>query len=70
MIVINIEIVKAYLPFFIGLLILQYTLQILALIDLTNHENIRGKKWVWILVIVLTECLGPILYFLFGKKKA
>jgi 4-amino-4-deoxy-L-arabinose transferase-like glycosyltransferase len=65
----DIEIVTKYLPLFISLAVLQYGLQIFALIDLTNHD-VRGKKWAWIIVIVLGELLGPIVYFLFGKKRA
>jgi hypothetical protein len=66
----DIEILTKYLPLFISLAVVQYGLQIFALIDLTNHDNIRGKKWAWILLIVLGEMLGPIIYFLFSKKRA
>lgn len=65
----DVEILIKWLPLFIFLAVAQYGLQIFALIDLTNHDNIRGKKWAWILAIVLGEMLGPIIYFIFGKKK-
>jgi hypothetical protein len=60
---------SSWLPWLIALAVLQIGLQIWALIDLVNHDNIRGKKWAWVLLIVLGETLGPILYFIFSKKK-
>jgi hypothetical protein len=65
----NFQLPANFLPWFLVLLVVQYGLQIWALIDLVNHDNIHGKKWAWVLVIVLGETLGPIIYLLFGKKK-
>jgi hypothetical protein len=64
------ELFTRYLPWFLVLLFVQYGLQIWATIDLVYHDNIHGKKWVWVLVILLGETLGPIIYLLFGKKKS
>lgn len=54
----------------IGLLILvQVSLQVFCLFDLTRHERVVGlPKWGWLLVIVLGELLGPILYLAIGRK--
>ena len=56
------------LPFIIPLVLLQLTLMIVALVDLTRRERTRGPKWVWILVIVFGELIGPIIYFIFGRQ--
>lgn len=51
-------------------LLLQLTLLIVALVDLTRREadRIRGPKWVWIVVLLLGSLLGSVAYFVFGRK--
>ena len=62
------EILK-YIPLLVPVLIIQLALMIFALIDLTRREKTRGPKWVWALVIVLVNAgIGPIIYFLVGRK--
>jgi hypothetical protein len=58
------------LPFLIPLLALQLVLMAVALYDLTRPERrVRGgNKWVWALVIVVGELLGPLVYFLVGRE--
>lgn len=54
------------------LIVLQLGLMIWALLDLRQRGGTRGPLpvWVWIVIIVLGELLGPVLYFLFGRKEA
>jgi DMSO reductase anchor subunit len=56
------------LPYLIPILALQLILMIAALLDLTKRERTRGPKWVWAIVIVLGELIGPIVYFIFGRE--
>ncbi len=57
------------LPFIIPLVLLQLILMIIALLDLSKREKVRGiPKWGWAIVIVLGELLGPILYFIIGRE--
>jgi len=56
-----------YLPFLIPVLLIQLILMVVALLDLIRREKTRGPKWVWVLVILFVNLLGPILYFLFGR---
>lgn len=56
------------LPFIIPLVLLQLTLMIVALVDLVRREKTRGPKWVWILVIIFGELIGPIIYLIFGRE--
>ena len=57
------------LPFIIPIAILQLLLLAVALFDLVRRERTRGPKWVWALVIVLVNIIGPIVYFLFGREE-
>lgn len=50
--------------------IVQFSLLIAALWDLQRRpeEAIRGKKWVWRL-LVFVNWIGPLSYFKFGRTK-
>lgn len=65
----NIGIVKQWLPLLIPVFILELGLMIAALVDLIKREKTKGPKWVWILVIVLVNLFGPIVYFLAGREE-
>ena len=56
------------------LLLLQVTLQIIALVLLvkapSERVTIGGRKWVWALIIVLGEFVGAVLFFFLGRKPA
>lgn len=59
-----------YLPFLIPLIIVQITLQISALVHLLKHPNYRfGSKTIWIIVVLLGQIIGPIVYFAFGREE-
>jgi drug/metabolite transporter (DMT)-like permease len=56
-----------YIPYLIPVVIVQLILLVVALLDLLKREKTRGPKWVWVLVILFVNLLGPIIYFLFGR---
>jgi hypothetical protein len=59
------------LPFLIPLIILEFTLMIIALIDIIKREKVTGNnKAPWILVVVIFQVIGPIIYFIFGRKES
>jgi 4-amino-4-deoxy-L-arabinose transferase-like glycosyltransferase len=58
-----------YLPLLIPLFLLELGLIIFALVDLFRRENTRGPKWVWVLVILFVSTIGPIIYFVLGRKE-
>jgi hypothetical protein len=64
-----VETIGDYLPFLIPVILLQLGLMVFALIDLIRREKTRGPKWLWAIVIVLGELLGPILYLLVGREE-
>ena len=56
---------QAILP----LIVINGILVIVALVDLIKNWNVRKGKFLWILVIVLIQIIGPIVYFIFGRGK-
>jgi hypothetical protein len=65
----NIALIKQWLPLLIPVFLLELGLMIAALIDLIKREKTKGPKWVWVLVIVLVNLFGPIVYFLVGREE-
>lgn len=62
------EIIK-FLPLFIPIIIIQYGLMIFALIQIIKNEVVYLPKWGWILIIVLINIIGSIVFLAIGKKK-
>jgi len=62
------EILKL-LPFFIPVIIIEYGLMIYALVQVTRNEVVYLPKWAWILIIVLINIIGPIIFLIAGRKK-
>ena len=64
------EVLTEYLPLLIPILIIQLVLIVFALTDLVRRERTRGPKWVWVLVILFVNMIGPIVYLLLGREEA
>jgi hypothetical protein len=64
----DINILK-FVPYLIPILIIQLVLIVIALLDLIHREKTKGPKWVWILIIIFINYIGPILYFVIGKEE-
>jgi len=60
--------IREYLPLLIPLILIQVTLMIIALLDLSRRERLRGPRWAWVLVVVFVNVVGPILYFVLGRE--
>lgn len=56
----------------VPVLIIQVSLQIWALIDLFRNKGGRAPipTWGWVVIILLFNLLGPVIYFLLGRKDA
>ena len=61
--------IRQLLPFLIPIALLQLALLVVALIDLARRERTRGPKWLWVLIILFVNLIGPILYFVFGREE-
>lgn len=57
-----------HLPLVAPLAVIQLLLMIIAVIDLVRIEKTNGPKWIWALVVVCINIIGPILYFIFGRR--
>lgn len=51
------------------LILIQLILMTIALIDWFKTRQTNGPKWLWLLIILLVNTIGPILYFIFGRKE-
>ena len=61
--------IQQYLPFLIPVIIIQLVLMISALADLIRRPDVKGPKWVWALVIICINLIGPIIYFVAGRQE-
>ena len=64
----NLSDFQKFIPFLIPVILIQLVLMISALVDLIRREHTRGPKWIWVLVILFVNYIGPIIYFVAGRK--
>lgn len=60
---------RELLPFLIPIVLLQLALMLFALIDLARRPKANGPKWVWAIIIIGFNLIGPIAYFLVGRQE-
>jgi hypothetical protein len=57
-------------PLLIPIVLINYVLVIAALVDLFRRERVLGnRKWVWAVLILFIQYIGPIVYFVLGRKE-
>ena len=61
--------IQEYLPFLIPVIVIQLVLMIRARVDLIRRPSVKGPKWVWALVIIFINVIGPIIYFVAGRQE-
>lgn len=62
------DLLLEYLPVLLPVIAVELVLAITALVHVIRHPHYKfGNKAVWILVVLLVQFLGPIVYFLFGR---
>lgn len=49
--------------------VLQIILLITALVNLIKQEHTNGPKWLWVILIIFVNIIGPILYFIIGREE-
>ena len=62
--------IRELLPLIIPILIIQLVLIVVALSDLMQRTETNGPRWFWVIIIIFFNMLGPILYFLVGRKES
>ena len=64
----GIDIIIKYFPVFLPLIVIELALALTALVHVVRHPHYRfGNKAVWILVVLLIQFIGPVLYFGIGR---
>ena len=52
----------------VPILVLHLILMITALVSCIREEKTNGPKWMWIIVILFINLIGPVLYFVVGRR--
>ena len=55
------------LPFLIPVIIIQWTLLILALVLAIKNDVAYLPKWAWIVIILIVNIIGPIIFLIAGR---
>lgn len=64
----NFDFFKENLPIFLPLVILELILMVTAVRHVLKHPHYRfGSKGVWLLIVILIQIIGPVIYFVFGR---
>ncbi len=65
------EIVRL-IPLFIPIVLIQFGLQAYALVDLARRpaEQVKGPKWLWVVIIVPFQMFGALIYLFLARKEA
>jgi len=64
------EELRSYIPLLIPLLIIEIGLLVIALVDLIRREKVKHlPKWVWAVIIIIVNFIGPIAYLIVGREE-
>lgn len=56
------------LPILLPLILAELVLALTALVHVLRYPSYRfGNKFFWILVVLLVQFMGPVIYFVFGR---
>ncbi len=55
----------------VPLILIQVFLMFFALYDMNRRQGVRPPlpTWAWVLIVIFGEMVGPVLYFVFGRKE-
>ncbi|SEW34667.1 PLDc N-terminal domain-containing protein [[Clostridium] fimetarium] len=56
------------LPFLIPLVVVELSLAIIALVHVLRHPNYKfGNKIMWVVIVLIVQFIGPVIYFTLGR---
>jgi hypothetical protein len=58
----------SFLPIILPVILVGFILAMVALIDLYKNKKSRNNVLIWTLIIIFGNTIGPILYFVIGRK--
>jgi hypothetical protein len=57
-----------FIPFLIPVAVIELGLLIAALVSILRHKTYRaGNRVLWIVLVIVLNIIGPILYFAIGR---
>ncbi|MDV2988604.1 MAG: PLD nuclease N-terminal domain-containing protein [Dehalogenimonas sp.] len=64
----DLALIKDLLPLLIPIIIIELVLVVVALLDLSKRQKVKGEsKVVWVLIIIFLNLIGPIIYLVWGR---
>jgi hypothetical protein len=60
---------RQLIPLLIPIILIQFGLMVAALVDLIKRPKTRGPKWIWVIIVVFINLIGPIVYFIVGREE-
>lgn len=64
------DFLEEYGIFLIPAIIVQLVLMVTAAIHVVKHPHYKfGNKPMWLAIVILIQIIGPICYFVFGRKE-
>lgn len=64
----DLQTLRDIIPLLIPIILIQLALMIVALRDLMRRDRLRGPRWMWVLIIVFVNLIGPIIYFVAARE--
>jgi hypothetical protein len=58
-----------WLPIIAPIIVIQLILMVVALIMCARTEQTYGPKWLWVLIIIFVNLIGPIAFFIVGRRQ-
>ena len=68
----NTTLLQEWLPILAPFFMIQLILMLIAIVawyKAKQQHAINGNQWLWLVVIVLLNLIGPILFFIFGRRQ-
>ena len=53
----------------IPIILVELGLLVFAMVDLLRREHTKGPKWLWALLIIFIQIIGPVVYLLVGREE-
>ncbi len=64
------EELRSFIPLLLPLVLIELALLIIALVDLIRRDQVNYfPKWVWAVIILVLNFIGPIAYLILGREE-
>lgn len=67
----NVQLLIDYWPILLPVVLLELGLMIAAVVHVLRHPHYRfGNKLLWLVIVVVFQIIGPVVYFAFGRGES